>query len=197
MRLGLPARSAVAASAATVLLLALSACGSEPEEGPLGTTDVKGEEPTASAGPTAKPPAKTATTNDAKGREQFARYVVQALSYAYATNDPTPISDVAADTATQQCTMCDSFADYLEDQKAKGQTLAGSSYPVKQITDTGEVAKGVWVLDVISDTPAYTAVDAAGKTVKRYPAEKNFVVEIGMTYNKGSYQLTGWKAGEQ
>ena len=196
MRLGLPLRASVAASAATVLLLALSACGDEPEEGPLGT---KGEDAPsqASATPTATPPAKAETRNDAQGREQFARYVVQALSYAYATNDPTPITDVAADTPTQKCQMCAGFADHLADQKAKGQTLAGSSYPVKKIQDTGEVAKGVWVVDVISDTPAYTQIDTAGKTVKRYPAEKNFVVEIGMTYNKGSYQLTGWKAGEQ
>jgi hypothetical protein len=194
VRLGLPLRATVAAVASTVLLLAVSACGSDPKEGPLAT---KGDDPTASASPEAAPPAKPATTDNASGRKKFARYVLDALSYAYETNDPSPITDVAADTATQHCRMCATFADYLANQKAKGQTLAGSSYPVKKIFDTGQVATGVWVLDVVSDAPAYAQVDAAGTTIKHFPAQKGYVVEVGMTYDKGSYQLTGWKAGEQ
>jgi hypothetical protein len=194
VRLGLPLRSAVAASAATGLLLTASACGSDPKEGPLAK---KSDDPTASASPEAAPPAKPAMTDDAAGRRTFAHYVLDALTYAYETNDPSPITDVAADTATQHCRMCATFADYLANQKAKGQTLAGSSYPVKKIFDTGQVAKGVWVLDVVSDAPAYAQVDAAGTTIKHFPPQKGYVIEVGMTYDDGSYRLTGWKAGEQ
>lgn len=188
MRLGLT----VAAAA----LLATAACGSEgSDEGPL--TAGSDEQPSASASPSAKPPAPPRAGKDKAGREAFARYVVKSLSYAYATNDPSPISDVAADTETQQCQMCDTFADHLAEQESKGHSLVGSRFPVKQVFDTGQVAEGVWVVDVVSNTPAYREVDADGKTVKRYPAEKGYIVEIGMTFNKGSYQLTGWKAGEQ
>ncbi len=188
MRLGLTAAAAV--------LLVTSACGSsDDEEGPLA---VGGDPtPSASASPAAQAPTPPEAGNDKQGRHAFARYVVEALSYAYATNDPGPINEVAADTATQQCQMCATFTDHLAEQKSRGQSLVGSRYPVASILDTGEVAPGIWVVDVVSDTPAYREVDADGKTLRRYPAQKGYVVEIGMTFNKGSYQLTGWKAGEQ
>jgi hypothetical protein len=194
VRLGLPARAAVA-SALTGLLLTASACGGDAKESPVAVKDEPSA--TATAAPTAKPPAQPSTSNDAQGRQQFARYVTNALTYAYATNDAAPIEAVAADTATQHCKACSSFSDYLADQKAKGQTLAGSTFPIRKILDTGQVGKGIWVLDVVTDPPAYTQVDASGKTIKRFPAEKGFVIEIGMTYDHGSYRLTGWKTGGQ
>ena len=194
MRLGRPVRATVAATTLTGLLLAASACGGNAkDEDPVVVRD----ERSSSATPDSKPPAAPTVSNDARGRQQFARYVTQALTYAYKTNDATPIKDVAADTATQQCKGCENFADYLTDQKAKGQTLAGSTFPIRKIIDTGQAVKNVWVLDVVTDPPAYTQVDAAGKTIKRFPAEKNFVIEIGMTWDKGSYRLTGWKTRGQ
>ena len=107
-----------AALIAVLVLLVTSACGSEdPPEGPLGkSSESPSESPTAAA-PT--PPPKPDATDDEAGRKAFANWFVQAFAYAFATNDPTPITEVGATEKRVQCGTCSSFAAYLADARPR------------------------------------------------------------------------------
>jgi hypothetical protein len=185
------------AAVAAALLLATSACGGD-DESPI---KLGKQSESTSVSPTASPGAIAPTlpraTNDKAGREAFARYFVQAYAYAFATNDAGPVTDIGATEKSVVCSMCAKLVDYTKKNDADGLTLKPSRFPVVKVFDQGEVQNGVFVVDVISNRPAYSVVDESGRATKRFPAKKGYLIEVGMRFRDGAYELTGWRAGEQ
>jgi uncharacterized protein DUF6318 len=191
---------ALGTAVATAMLLATSACGGEPEEGPL---DAKGGDATSAPSPSesaqaaaTKPDVPASPRNTSAGRIAFAKYFVKAYNYAYATNDATPITAVGSTAQGTECQMCEDLAKYVEGQKAKGLHLEPADLPVKRVFETARAAENVWVIDIQSSAPKRADVDAAGNAVKTYPAKKDYLIEVGVAWENGHYRVTGWKSGE-
>jgi hypothetical protein len=178
------------------LLLTLTACGDEPPEGPLGKGGESSSSPSASASPTATAPTPPAATDDARGREAFARWFVQAFSYAFATNDAAPINAVAATEKGVECGTCSLFTDYLATRKSDGVTVQPSEYVVKKVFESGR-DKGAAIYTLVTERPAYANVKADGTVVDKHPADKAYLIEVGLRYHDGAYELTGWTAGKK
>jgi hypothetical protein len=195
VRLGLVAR-ATAVTASTALLLATSACGGGDSKTPA-SAPVHEESPSASPSPTATPPqVPAATRNTSAGRIAFATYFVKASNYAYATNDATPVTAVGSPSSGYGCPMCTQLKTYLAGQQAKGLHLEPADLPVKKAFETAHIRHNVWVVDIQSSAPRRADVDASGHAVKSYPAKKNYLIEVGVSWEGGRYRLTGWKSGE-
>jgi hypothetical protein len=190
----------LSAALAAVLLLG-SACGEEAPEGPLGSdgkvSSSSSASPSASASPTAQPPAVPAAAKDsAAGREAFARWFAQAFGYAFATNDPTPINDVASTEKGVECGTCQLFSDYLEQRKKDDVVVKPSSYEVEQVFASGK-DKGAWIYTLITARPAYANVKSDGTVVDEHPKDGAYLIEVGLRWNGGGYELTGWTAGKK
>ncbi len=177
------------------LLTALSGCGEEPE-GPLAKpTSEPSASATSSEEPAATPPAVPDASNDEAGRRAFAKWFVEAFAYAFGTNDPSPITEVAATEKRVRCSTCTAFEDFLAEREEKGVTLQPSTYEVKQIFPTSKV-KDVYVYTMLTRRPAYADVAEDGTRTNKNPADKAYPIEVGLRWNDGAYELTGWTAGK-
>jgi hypothetical protein len=185
----------VRAAAVTVaVLIGVPGCGSEPEEGPLDGAKADAPETTSSAAPREQPPEVPPATDDAKGRRAFAEWFVQALAYGNRTNDPGPIVERAIVDPELSCTVCESYETYLAERESKGITYRPSTYDVKRVFETGR-QQGVHVYDLIAADPGGQDVDEDGTVVKRYPANARQLIEVGIRFTDGAYQISGWKVG--
>ena len=186
--------------AVAALLLTTSACGAaDKPEVKLGAEATKSA--SASASPSteaaaAKPKAPLATTNTSAGRVAFAKYFVKAYQYAYGANDASLVTAIGSQASSHECTSCTDLATFIGKQRASGLHLEPYAFPVRNALETARATKDVWIVDVIADAPARADVDAAGTKVNTYPAKKNFLYEVGVTWEDGAYRVTGWKAGE-
>ena len=171
MLLGL--RHLAAVSATTLLLATLTACGSDEEpEGPLSDRS-RSASPSASAKaePT-PPPAPEATKDTEKARQAFARWFVEAFAYAFATNDPSPIMDVASQKQPVQCDTCEAFAKYLEERETDdGLVVRPSTYEVTNVFNTGRAMEDVWAYKLLTKRPAYANVTEDGTVRDRQDAD--------------------------
>ena len=192
MPLGLT-RAAATAAALTTLLAAATACGSDPKEGPLADPTASST-PSASATPDVRPPEVPAATDDEKGRRAFATWFVQALAYGNRTNDGGPILDRAIQDRGLHCSVCDDYRDYLAERERKGITYQPSTYRVKRVFKTG-AQQGVVIYDLVASEPAGRDVAEDGSVVKRYPARPKQLIEVGIRYRDGAYEISGWKVG--
>jgi hypothetical protein len=185
-------------TALAAVLLTTLGCGSEPPEGPIGAaSDQASPKASASSSPAPSVPAVPAATDDAKGREAFARWFAQAFGYAFATNDPKPLKDVASTQAGLECGTCDLFADYLAQRRSDGDvTVQPSRYDVKKVFESGR-DRGAWIYTLITERPAYENVKADGTVVDTHPTDKAYLIEVGLRYHDGAYELTGWTAGKK
>lgn len=191
MSLGPPARLAGGLSA---LALAVSACGSEESEGPLAEkSESPSSSPSASSSPT--PPPLPEATDDEAGRRAFAKWFVEAFAYAFATNDASPITDVAATQKGVECGTCTAFAEYLQERKQEGVTVQPSEYVVKRIFATGKV-KDVTIYTMVTRRPAYANVSEDGTEIDKKATDHAYPIEVGLRYHDGAYEITGWKAGK-
>lgn len=184
-----------------LLLLACAACGGsdDPKSAPSAKAS---DSPSASASPTPSPtptgpaqptkPTPPSPTNDKAGRIAFARYVIKAFEYGFGTNDVSAISSVQLTTGKLHCASCDAYARYLKRQKSKGQTRQPWALPVKQAFDQGQVQPGLNVVDLLVRRPKLADVDTAGTRHRPQKAYPNYLYEIGMTWQGGKWQLTGW-----
>jgi len=179
---------------ATLLLIVTACGGDEPKEGPLGK---KSESPSASPTEPAAtaPPVPRATDNEA-GRKAFATWFVKALAYANATNDPKPITAVAANADKVTCSTCRAFATFLEDRERKGITLQPSTFDIQKMFNTGQIENNVIVFDAIVSHPASADVKEDGTVVKKYPPSDNYLIEVGIRFRDGAYEVAGWKTTE-
>ena len=188
------------ATALVAVLLAVAGCGSQQPEGPLGGSSdpSTSPSPSASASPSAvaEPPPVPPATDDEKGREAFARWFVEAFAYAFATNDPGAINDVAATDAAVQCRTCQLFTTYLEQRKSDGVVLRPSAYVVKKVFPTGR-ANGLYYLTLVTDRPAFANVKDDGTVVKRFPGDPAYPIEVALRYHDGAYELSDWTAGRK
>jgi hypothetical protein len=190
VRLGLPTR----AVAVVALLLSVSACGSEPEEGPLAEQG-DGSSPSASATPTVNPPEAPPATDDEAGRRAFAQWFVQALAYGNRTNDAAPILERAIKDPELSCSVCEDYQAYLADRESHGISYQPSTYAVKRIFKTGQ-QQDVVIYDLIASEPAGRDVKKDGTVVKRYPARRQQLIEVGIRFRDGAYEISGWKVGK-
>lgn len=186
------------AACLAALLLGASACGSDEPEGPLtgGESDPSAS---ATATPSTEAPSKPEVpqVKDTRvGREKVARWFMGALEYAYATNDASPITDLASTRKGARCVNCPQFADYLAEQDEKGRHLEGVRYQVKDVFETAQPLPGVFVLEVTSDHSARKQVDADGEVLDRQPAQKNVVTQVGVTFIDDAPRITGWATKE-
>lgn len=186
-------------AALAAVLLVGSACGQEAPEGPLGsdgTASSSSPSPSASASPTAAAPAVPAGKDDEAGREAFARWFAEAFGYAFATNDPTPINDVASTEKGVECGTCQLFSDYLAQRKKDDVVVKPSSYRVEQVFASGK-DKGAWIYTLVTARPAYANVKGDGTVVDKHPADGAYLIEVGLRWHDGAYELTGWTAGKK
>jgi hypothetical protein len=183
------------AACLSAVLVTASGCGDdETPEGPLAQkSGTSSPSPSASSSP--EPPPVPEATDDEAGRRAFARWFVEAFAYAFATNDATPITDVAATEKAVECGTCQAFADYLADREEKGVTLQPSRYVVKKVFATGRV-EDVHVYTLVTRRPAYANVSRDGTRTDKQPTDDAYPIEVGLRYHEGAYELTGWKAGE-
>jgi hypothetical protein len=184
------------------LLLACTACGGsdKPAASSGGSasdspsaSSTPSPSPTESSGPAqpTKPSVPTPTNNKA-GRIAFAEYVLHAFEYGFGTNDATPITSVALKTGKLHCASCDAWARYLKRQKSKNQTRQPWALPIKSSVDQGQVQPGLNVVDLLVRRPALADVDTAGTRHRPQKAQPNYLYEIGMTWQDGRWQMTGW-----
>jgi hypothetical protein len=192
VRLGLAFHAAALGAA---VLLVTSGCGSGAKEGPIATGDGDDPNPTASASPTLKAPEVPPATDDEQGRRAFATWFVQALAYANRSNDATPIVQRSIEDPKLSCSVCDSFEKFLADRQAKGISYQPSTYDVKRIFKTGQ-QEGAVIYDLIASEPASRDVKQDGTVVKRYPANARQLIEVGIRFHDGAYEITGWKVGQ-
>jgi hypothetical protein len=192
------ARCAAAAVVATVLV-AVSGCGSEQHDVKLGddakASSTPSASPSASASPQAAPPVPRAGANSRARRIAMAQWFVHAYNYAYATNDPEPLNAVAS--AQYGCGECSRLTTYLQDQEKAGLHLDPAALTVGRTFETARARSNVWIVDIESRAPRRFDVDASGKHVHTYPAEKSFPIEVGISWEDQQYRITGWKAGEK
>jgi hypothetical protein len=193
VRLGLPLRLA---ASLTVVLYAASGCGAQAKEGPLGTQKsnqgATAADPSATPTATPDPPTVPTASNDKQGRIAFATYVIKALEYAQATNDPAPVKAVAMKGGASDCGTCEAYYKYLAGQQAKGQVRKPATLPIVKVYDQGQVQQGLSVVDVIVNRPALADVDEAGTRHSPQPAIKGYLYELGLQFDHGAWRLTGW-----
>jgi len=197
VHLGLRRVAAVALT--TALLAALTACGSaDDSEGPLADTSRSASpSPSESTGPT--PPAAPEVAKDTeKARKAFARWFVDAFAYAFATNDPSPIMEVAATKKAVRCATCDAFAEYLEEREADdGLVVEPSTYEIEKLYNTGRAMEDVWVYYAVTNRPAYANVTEDGTVRDRQETDPAYPIEVGLRWGGDRYEITGWTAGEK
>lgn len=61
--------------------------------------------------------------------------------------------------------------------------------------ETGE-QQGVHVYALIAREPAGKDVQEDGTVVKRYPARQKQLIEVGIRFRDGAYEISGWKVGK-
>jgi hypothetical protein len=192
-------RHLAAASATTFLLATLTACGSGgTPEGPLAEGS-KSASPSADAStePT-PPPVPEAAEDTEKGRKAFARWFVSAFAYAFATNDPGPIMDVASQERPVQCDTCAAFAEYLEEREADdGLVVEPSRYEVTKVFNTGRAMEDVWAYTLLTKRPAYANVTEDGEVRDRQEADPSYQIDVGLRWGDDGYEITGWIAGKK
>jgi hypothetical protein len=196
---------------AALLLLGCAGCGgaaaggqassNSPSTSPSPTsTPTSSPRPSATPSPSASPtgpvgptkPTPPQPTNDRAGRIAFARYVVHAFEYGFGTNDPSPIMSVALRTGKLHCASCDAWARYLRKQDRKGLTRRPSTLPVTKATDLGQVQPGLDAVNLQVRRPRLADVDRAGRPHRVQKAIPDYLYEIGMSWQDGRWQMTGW-----
>jgi len=174
------------------LMVALTACGDD--EAPEGPLAKKSE--SASASPTeaaaTAPPVPRATDNEA-GRKAFARWFVKALAYGNGTNDPKPINAVAANDDKVSCSTCRAYTKFLKGQESKGITTRPSTFEIRKLFNTGQIGNGVHAYSAIVSHPAAVDVKEDGTVVKKYEASNKYLIEVGIRFRGGAYEIAGWK----
>ncbi len=118
--------------------------------------------------------------------------MVHAFEYGFGTNDPSPIMSVALRTGKLYCASCDAWARYLRKQARKGLTRRPSTLPVTKATDLGQVQPGLDAVNLQVRRPRLADVDRAGRPHRVQKAIPDYLYEIGMTWQGGRWQMTGW-----
>jgi len=174
------------------LMVALTACGDdEAPEGPLAKKSESASASPSEAAATA-PPVPRATDNEA-GRRAFATWFVKALAYGAGTNDPEPINAVAANDAKVSCSTCRAYTKFLKSRASKGITMKPATFKIRRLFGTGQVGNGVYAYSAIVSYPAAADVKEDGTVVKKYKPSNNFLIEVGLRFRDGAYEVAGWK----
>ncbi len=179
--------------------LLLSACSGaeEPQASPSPTASPSGSassSPASSAGTSASPAVEAApaprpprATDDRRGREAFARYVLQAWIYALNTNDPAALLDISG---RRPCGGCAGLADELERRSKEGWyvELEGVEVSEVEVTARGRDSRAVMSVSV----PASTTRNEDGSFRSSNPAHPRSTFEVEMVHTGKAFRLVGF-----
>lgn len=106
-----------------------------------------------------------ATTNDARGAQNFARYWIDTLNRATTSGDTKKLKTLQKPT----CATCTDFAKQLDDIYAAGGRVETHGFKVKKIVNESGIPKpgaGVSVLLTATPQKVYKTKDAAVRSLK-------------------------------
>lgn len=183
--------------------LLVSACAGEQEpeaapspgsspSGSAGSATEPSPEPstgtsTTAAAPAARAPEPPAAANDRRGREAFARYVLQAWIYALNTNDPRTLLGISG---KKPCAGCTQLADELESRRDQGWYVALDAVEVAgvDVTARGRSARAVMSVAI----PESSTYHADGSFRSGNPAHPSSTFEVDMVHERGQFRLVAF-----
>lgn len=174
----------VASLAAVVLAVGvLGACsGDEPKPAasPVGRPSASSEVATPTLTPTPRPSKSEAAKQPTpEGAQEFVKYFLQIYTYAYATNDGIPVSDVSL----PGCGACKKILDDVAAQKAKGQHSEGGKLtPIEIIADPSGNEDRMLVDATYSEQES-VVVGSAGERVRSFRASKAQFMLIALRWD--------------
>jgi|tagenome__1003787_1003787.scaffolds.fasta_scaffold20987796_4 hypothetical protein len=156
--------------------------------------------PTSSSSPAPQPP--TASKNTAKAREAFARYVVDAWSYALRTNQPGLVTDLSQ--KKQLCKGCGQFRTELAQRRKDGwyvdfpgtdvQKVVVKPFSGRHASANAHLPK-TYSAHAVVDIPASRSYFDDGSFRNVNDAHPNAPFDVLMTYLKGKYALLEFQVG--
>lgn len=198
---GVPAGVPAAAPAIVLALgLLVSGCGgdepgasSSPASSPSASASASaGTEPsvepsTAPAADAAPAPEPPPARNDGRGREAFARYVLEAWIYALNTNDPQALLDVSG---KKPCGGCTQLAGELESRQEQGWyvELEGVQVSGVDVIAEGEAARAVMSVAI----PESSTYNEDGSFRSGNPAHPRSTFEVDMVHEGGEFRLVAF-----
>lgn len=182
------------------MLVAACSGGDEPEASPPPTSSPSGSagaaspSPEVSAGTSTTPAAGVAPaprpprgTDDRRGREAFARYVLQAWIYALNTNDPKALLDISG---KKPCGGCTRLADELERRGEEGWyvELGGVEVSGVEVTARGRAARAVMSVSI----PESSTYNEDGSFRSGNPAHPRSTFEVDMLHDGEEFRLVAF-----
>lgn len=186
--MGVGARSRLqgAGVVAVVVLGLVAGCSGEERKLPPWPTFSSPTAPLLTPTPKPTPPVKSALAREGtpEGAREFVGWFLQAYTYAYNHNDPTPLRDAS----TRGCVFCQARIDDIAKQKAAGQRLVGEQItPAGIAVVPGGTTKHTELMGFIDVAP-YKVLDAKGKTVQSVGAAR-LQIDIAVAWDV----VAGWR----
>lgn len=168
--------------AATCVVVGLAACSPSAQPSPSPTTTV-GSHPTPTSTPSPTPTAPQAPVlpdqvESEDGAVAMMRYVLQAYTYAFATNDAAPLDSVAG----EKCTFCEHVRDDVATNRAADRKVRGGALNVLDAHAVRLGEDGMYGGDLTMVELESQLIDATGAVVSHNP-ERRYAVNFTIQWN--------------